>query len=58
VFAQHEPKAWVWLREAGSLGAQPREIVGLDEVIRIAALETEPPLVEAYAGLPFGLSQR
>ena len=38
--------------------SQPREITGLDEVIPMAALETELPLIEAYAGLTFGHEQR
>jgi hypothetical protein len=58
VFAQREAKVWEWLREAGSFASQPREITGLDEVIPMAALETELPLIEAYAGLTFGHEQR
>jgi hypothetical protein len=58
VFAQREAKVWEWLREAGSFASQPREITGLDEVIPMAALETELPLIEAYTGLTFGHEQR
>ena len=58
VFAQREAKAWVWLREAGSFSSRPREIVGLGEAIRIAALETELPLVEVYADMTFGHPQQ
>jgi hypothetical protein len=41
VFAQREAKVWEWSREAGSFASQPREITGLDEVIPMAALETD-----------------
>ena len=58
VFAQREAKAWVWLREAASFASQARELVGLDQVIHIAALEMELPLLEVYAGLTFGHEQR
>jgi Uma2 family endonuclease len=58
VFAQREAKAWVWLREAASFASQARELVGLDQVIHITALETELPLIEVYAGLTFGHEQR
>ena len=54
VFAQREAKAWAWLREARSFPSQPREIAGLDATIRLAALETDLPLVEVYAGIEFG----
>jgi Uma2 family endonuclease len=53
VFAQREAKAWAWLREARSFASQPHEIVGLDATIRLAALETDLPLVDVYAGLSF-----
>jgi Uma2 family endonuclease len=54
VFAQHEPRAWVWIREARPFESRPREVVGLDSVISIAALRTELPLIDVYAGLTFG----
>jgi Uma2 family endonuclease len=58
VFAPREAKVWAWLREGGSFASQSREVVGLDEIIRIPALDTELPLGEAYAGLTFGHEQR
>ena len=42
----------------GLFASQPREITGLDEVIPMAALETELPLIEASTGLTFGHEQR
>jgi Uma2 family endonuclease len=57
VFAQREAKAWAWRREAGSFKSQPREIAGLDAIIRLAAPEIQLPLVEVYAGLTFGHEQ-
>ena len=38
----------------GMVARGAREIVGLGEVIQIAALETELPMIEAYAGLTSG----
>jgi hypothetical protein len=58
VLAQRESKAWVWSREAGSFASQPRQIIALDEIIQIAALETQLPLSEVYASLTFGGNQR
>jgi hypothetical protein len=51
VFAQSEAKAWVWMREGRSFASEPR---GLDEAVRVPALEIELPLSEVYTGLTFG----
>jgi Uma2 family endonuclease len=54
VFAQREPKAWIWLREAGHFEKTPREIADLNKTIRIAALDIDLALTAVYAGIKFG----
>jgi Uma2 family endonuclease len=49
VFSQDEPKAWVWVRDAGGFPLGPAVVDGIDKVIRIPALAVELPLSEVYA---------
>ena len=50
VFAQDEPKAWVWLR--GSTDSRPpTAISGIDKVIHVAGLKLALPLGAIYAGV-------
>jgi Uma2 family endonuclease len=51
VFAQDEPKAWVWSRGRDDFPAGPDVIAGADRTIRIASLDLDLPLREIYAGL-------
>jgi Uma2 family endonuclease len=51
VFAQEQPKVWVWVREKSGFLPGPHVIVGLDKVIRIAALNLSLPLGAVYAGV-------
>lgn len=53
VFAQDAHKAWVWVR--GTEGfPTPTLVVGLDKVIRVAALNLTLPLGAVYAGIDLG----
>jgi Uma2 family endonuclease len=52
VFAQHEPKAWVWLRAPSGFSPGPDIIVGPEAAIRIPALGVMLPFPEVYAGVP------
>jgi Uma2 family endonuclease len=52
VFAQHEPKAWVWLRAASGFSPGAEVVVGIDAAINIPALGVVLPFVEVYAGVP------
>lgn len=54
VFAQQEPKAWIWQRESGGFETAPREVAGLDQTIRIAALNLDLALATIYARIKFG----
>jgi Uma2 family endonuclease len=51
VLAQAEPKAWVWARRKESFPPNPHIVMGLDKVIRIAALDLSLPLGAIYAGI-------
>jgi Uma2 family endonuclease len=51
VFAQDEPKAWVWIRTAGEFNPGPEVLVGIEAVIRIPAPQLSLPLAEIYSGL-------
>jgi Uma2 family endonuclease len=51
VFAQNQPKTWVWGREAEAFPPSPTIVVGHDKVIRIAALNLSLPLGAVYAGI-------
>jgi len=50
VFAQSEPKAWTWVRGADGFPQGPNVVVGIDKVIRIAALNVALPFGAIYAG--------
>lgn len=52
VLAQDEPKAWIWVREAGGFPAQPSLIVGRDARIEISAHAIGLPLAEIYPARP------
>jgi Uma2 family endonuclease len=52
VFAQDEPKAWIWLRGNQGFAAGPEPISRADESIIIPALGLDLPLASIYAGLP------
>jgi Uma2 family endonuclease len=54
VFAQREPKAWVWVRGSDGFPPAPNVIVGYDKVIHIAALRLVMPLGAVYAGIEAG----
>jgi Uma2 family endonuclease len=51
VFAQNQPKTWVWAREAAAFSPSPTIVVGHDKVIRIAGLNLSLPLGAVYAGI-------
>jgi Uma2 family endonuclease len=51
VFAQAQPKAWIWVRGADGFPPAPNVIVGIDKIIRIAALNLNLPLGVVYAGV-------
>ena len=53
VFAQHEPKAWLWLRTASGFSAHPQIIAGRDLSIEVPALSIELPFSQVYAGITF-----
>jgi Uma2 family endonuclease len=50
VFAQNEPKAWIWMRGANGFPTAPTVIAGYDKVIHIPALELALPLGAVFAG--------
>jgi Uma2 family endonuclease len=55
VLSQDEPKAWVYLRaDAQSSMLAPELITGIDDFIRIPALNLELPMREIYAGKKTG----
>ena len=54
VFAQREPKAWVWMRGANGFPPAPSVIVGYDKVIHVATLKLVLPLGAVYAGVENG----
>jgi Uma2 family endonuclease len=51
VFAQDEPKAWVWVRGAAGFSPAPTLIAGSDATVAIAALGIDLPLSEIYSGI-------
>ena len=51
VFAQDEPKAWIWLRGTTGFAAGADVIVGKDKIISIPALQIELSLSEIYQGI-------
>lgn len=51
VFAQDEPKAWIWTRADDAFPPGPDVIAGADKIIRIASLALALPLTDVYAGL-------
>lgn len=50
VFAQDEPKAWLWLRGPDGFHAGSQVIVGADATIAIPPLGLDLPMAEIYAG--------
>lgn len=51
VFAQDEPKAWLWLRSAGAFPPGRRPVSALDQTIEVPALGLSIPLAEVYRRL-------
>jgi Uma2 family endonuclease len=49
VFAQDEPKAWVWSRVDGAFPATPAVIAGKDKSIHMPALHIALPFAAVYA---------
>jgi Uma2 family endonuclease len=54
VFSQDEPKAWIWVRAAGTFSPAAEIVAGTDAKIRVPALQLEFPLSRVYAGIRFG----
>jgi Uma2 family endonuclease len=54
VFAQREPKAYVWQRGAADFHSAPFAIAGLDASVRIEQLNIVVPFNDVYAGIKFG----
>jgi hypothetical protein len=50
VFAQHEPKAWIWSRGVGDFPPVPAKVAGIDKVVHLAGFELVMPLGSVYAG--------
>jgi len=50
VFAQDQPKAWIWTRSNGEFPPAPTVIIGYDKVIHVPALRAALPLGAVYAG--------
>jgi len=50
VFAQDEPKAWLWNRDAADFLAYPAVVVGYDKIIYLKDLQLTLPLGAVYAG--------
>lgn len=50
VFAQDEPKAWLWNREAAGFSASPAVVIGYDKIIHLKELQLTLPLGAVYAG--------
>src|SRR5262245_18346502 len=50
VFAQTEPKAWVWTRDSDGFPPAPSVIAGYDKVVHVAAFRLVLPLGAVYAG--------
>jgi Uma2 family endonuclease len=53
VFAQREPKAYVWQRGAGDFHSAPTAVAGRDASIRIEQLNLAVALDAVYAGIKF-----
>ena len=51
VVAQHEAKAWVWLRGEAGFSAGPEVVTGLEQTIRIPSLGVELPFSKIYQGI-------
>jgi Uma2 family endonuclease len=51
VLAQDEAKAWLWQRGDAGFAPGPAVIIGLDQVVDIAAIGLRLPLATVYAGL-------
>jgi Uma2 family endonuclease len=55
VFAQDEPKAWVWMREDAKLAPErPEVFAGIEATIRVGGLDLDLPLTELYSGIALG----
>jgi Uma2 family endonuclease len=54
VFAQDEPKAWVWVRDAPAFPLIPNMIEGRDGIVEIAAIGIKLPLSEIYGDATTG----
>ena len=52
-FAQHEPKAWIWLRTMSGFSSIPEVVAGRDLSVQVPALSIELPLSQIYAGIKF-----
>ena len=53
VFAQREPKAYVWQRSAEGFGSTPVTLAGRDASVRIERLNLVVPFDAVYAGIKF-----
>jgi Uma2 family endonuclease len=55
VFAQDEPKVWVWTREDAELAPEgPEVFAGIEATIRVVGLNLDLPLSELYSGIARG----
>jgi Uma2 family endonuclease len=51
VFAQNEPKAWIWMRGSDGFPQAPTGVIGYDKIIHMPALRLTLPLGAVYAGI-------
>jgi Uma2 family endonuclease len=51
VFSQNEPKAWAWTKGQDRVPATPAIVRGIDNLMRVAALDLTIPLAAVYAGV-------
>jgi len=49
VFAQDEPKAWIWSRAGGAFSSSPAVVSGMNQSIRISGLDLSLAFAEVYA---------
>lgn len=54
VFSQDEPKAWLYMRKDAKFMLGPELISRTEDIVRIAALQLELPMVDIYAGIKAG----
>ena len=51
VFAQNQPKAWVWMHRSNGFASAPTVIIGSDKTVYVARLNLSLPLAAVYAGI-------